>query len=82
MNNMITDRNLYAWCKISYNQLENSPYLKVPFRLMKDSQVMGILVIRKLADGIINKYAKKCIYPRYNSYRFCLLVQTVYRFDK
>jgi hypothetical protein len=34
----ITPKELYEWCKISYQELEGHPRLKVPFRLCKDSE--------------------------------------------
>lgn len=50
--NLITASDLYSWCKIPCNQLENNPALKVPFRLVKDSGEMGILMAQELADEI------------------------------
>ena len=52
MSNTITAAELYPWCKIPYDQLENNPLCKVPFRLVKDSQEMGMLMARELADEI------------------------------
>ena len=52
MSNTITAADLYPWCKIPYDQLENNPMLKVPFRLVKDSVEMGIIMARELADEI------------------------------
>ena len=52
MNSIITAAELYPWCKIPYSQLENNPSLKVPFRLVKDSAEMGIIMARELADEI------------------------------
>jgi len=52
MSNTITAAELYPWCKIPYDQLENNPMLKVPFRLVKDSVEMGIIMARELADEI------------------------------
>jgi len=52
MSNTITAAELYPWCKILYDQLENNPLCKVPFRLVKDSQEMGMLMARELADEI------------------------------
>lgn len=52
MNDKITAAALYPWCKIPYNQLENNPACKVRFRLVKDSQEMGMLMARELADEI------------------------------
>jgi glucosamine-6-phosphate deaminase len=52
MSISITAVTLYPWCKIPYDQLENNPARKVPFRLVKDSQEMGMLMARELADEI------------------------------
>jgi glucosamine-6-phosphate deaminase len=54
MSNTISAKALYSWCKIPYDQLENNPDRKVPFRLVKDSEEMGRLMARELADEIIN----------------------------
>ncbi|OGB62678.1 MAG: hypothetical protein A2Y94_04250 [Caldithrix sp. RBG_13_44_9] len=53
----ITQRELYAWCKIPYQRLENHPLLKLPFRLCDDSDAMGRLMARELVDEI-KKYYK------------------------
>jgi glucosamine-6-phosphate deaminase len=60
MNNTITAAELYPWCKISYDQLENHPLRKVPFRLVEDSLEMGMIMARELADEITanNKLGK------------------------
>jgi glucosamine-6-phosphate deaminase len=52
MSNPITAADLYPWCKIPYDRLENNPLLKVPFRLVKDSDEMGMIMARELADEI------------------------------
>ncbi len=52
MNNTITAAELYPWCKIPYQKLENNPLLKVPFRLVKDTNEMGMIMARELADEI------------------------------
>jgi glucosamine-6-phosphate deaminase len=49
---MITATELYSWCKIPCNLLENNPALKVPFRLVKDSEEMGRLMACELAELI------------------------------
>jgi len=54
MSDFINALELYKWCKIPYDQLEKNPGLKVPFRLVKDSQEMGILMARELTDEIKN----------------------------
>ena len=48
----ITQRELYAWCKIPYQRLENHPLLKISFRLCDDSAAMGKLMARELVDEI------------------------------
>jgi glucosamine-6-phosphate deaminase len=58
MNELITAAALYPWCKTPYDQLENNPACKVPFRLVKDSQEMGMLMARELADEIKANQAK------------------------
>ena len=52
MNQIITAKELYPWCRIQFDQLENHPDRKIPFRLVKDSSEMGILMARELADLI------------------------------
>lgn len=52
MSNPITAAELYPWCKIPYDRLENNPLLKVPFRLVKDPVEMGMIMARELADEI------------------------------
>jgi glucosamine-6-phosphate deaminase len=52
MSYYIEDSELYKWCKVPYDQLEKNPGLKVPFRLVKDSEEMGILMARELGDEI------------------------------
>jgi len=52
MNQIITAQQLYPWCKIPFDQLENHSDRKVPFRLVKDSAEMGLLMARELADDI------------------------------
>ena len=53
MSNPITAADLYPWCKIPFNQLENNPKVKVPFRIVKDSAEMGMIMARELADEIV-----------------------------
>ena len=49
---MIDQHALYQWCKIPVEKLENHPELKTPFRLCKDSDEMGWIMARELADEI------------------------------
>jgi len=53
MNQFIEAEELYGWCKIPYDQLENHPGRKIPFRLVKDTLQMGAIMARELADEII-----------------------------
>src|SRR5512133_871158 len=53
MSSIITPKILYQWCKIPFTELERNPAAKVRFRLVKDSQEMGRLMARELADEII-----------------------------
>lgn len=48
----ITPKALYAWCKIPYQELENHPQSRVPFRLCSDSDEMGQIMARELVDEI------------------------------
>jgi glucosamine-6-phosphate deaminase len=48
----IVPKELYEWCKIPYDQLENHPNLKIPFRLCKDSDEMGKIMAQELGDEI------------------------------
>jgi glucosamine-6-phosphate deaminase len=50
--NVIKLQELYSWCKTPYDELEQHPYLKIPFRLSKDSVSMGLIMARELVDEI------------------------------
>ena len=52
MSSQIITAELYEWCRIPYIELERNPLLKVPFRLVKDSVEMGMIMARELADEI------------------------------
>jgi glucosamine-6-phosphate deaminase len=52
MSNPLTAAELYPWCKIPYKELENNPLLKVPFRIVRDSDEMGMIMARELVDEI------------------------------
>lgn len=45
-------KNLYHWCKIPVNELVNNPDLKIPFRMVKDSEEMGEVMARDFVDEI------------------------------
>ncbi len=55
---MITPDQLYAWCRIPYQQLEGHPGLKIPFRLCRDSEEMGGVMARELVDEIAARNAR------------------------
>ncbi|MFC1718292.1 hypothetical protein ACFL6S_31845 [Candidatus Poribacteria bacterium] len=63
----ITSKELYKWCSIPYNQLEDHPQRKIPFRLCKDSSEMGKIMARELVDEIqmhnANEEATRAIIP-------------------
>jgi len=48
----ITPRELYEWCKLPYQELENHARRKVRFRLCQDSDEMGQLMARELIGEI------------------------------
>jgi len=48
----IIPQELFDWCKLPYQKLENHPNLKIPFRICKDSESMGRLMARELVDEI------------------------------
>jgi len=48
----VTPKQLYAWCRIPYDRLEDHPDRKVPFRLCADSAEMGQIMARELVDEI------------------------------
>ena len=52
MTGSIAPEELYTWCKIPSGELENHPGLKIPFRLCRDSDAMGLLMARELVDEI------------------------------
>jgi glucosamine-6-phosphate deaminase len=45
-------KDLYQWCSIPGNQLENHPKLKTPFRMVKDSAEMGEVMARDFVEEI------------------------------
>lgn len=48
----ITIKDLHGWCSIPADALEDHPALRIKFRTVKDSQALGELMARELADGI------------------------------
>jgi glucosamine-6-phosphate deaminase len=49
---VITPKKLYEWCRIPYAELEKHPARKIPFRLVRDSAVMGDLMACELVEAI------------------------------
>ncbi|MDO8588774.1 MAG: hypothetical protein Q7T82_17225 [Armatimonadota bacterium] len=49
---IVTPEQLYAWCRIPYQELEDHPQLKTRFRLCEDSAEMGRIMARELVDEI------------------------------
>jgi glucosamine-6-phosphate deaminase len=47
-----TLKELYEWCRIPTQELEDHPDRKIPFRICKDSAEMGIIMARELVDEI------------------------------
>lgn len=45
-------KDLYHWCSIPVNLLENHPKLKTPFRMVKDSVEMGEVMARDFVEEI------------------------------
>jgi glucosamine-6-phosphate deaminase len=48
----ITKRDLYDWCRVRYEELEDHPHLRIPFRVCADPAEMGQLMARELAHEI------------------------------
>ena len=45
-------KNLYKWCSIPVEKLVNNPELKIPFRLVKDSEEMGEVMAGDFVEEI------------------------------
>ncbi len=54
----ITSVKLYEWCKIPYTELEHNRNLKVPFRIVRDSEEMGKIMAEELV-ALINANNEK-----------------------
>jgi glucosamine-6-phosphate deaminase len=52
MDQIITPKELFDWCRVPYDRLENHAGLKVPFRIVRDSAEMGMVMAQELA-GLI-----------------------------
>lgn len=48
----VSPKDLYKWCSIPYDKLEDHPDRKIPFRLCKDRPEMGQIMARELVDEI------------------------------
>lgn len=59
----IDPRELYEWCRLPYQSLENHPGLKIPFRLCRDSAEMGEWMAAELADFIAAQPDCRLIIP-------------------
>ena len=46
----IIPQELFNWCKLPYQELENHPNLKIPFRICEDSESMGKIIAHELVD--------------------------------
>jgi len=44
----VRKEDLYEWCRIPFDQLQSHPDLKVPFRMVRDSEEMGQLMAAEL----------------------------------
>jgi glucosamine-6-phosphate deaminase len=49
---MVDIKDLYEWCRIPAEKLEGHHDLKVPFKMVKDSDEMGELMAREFVDEI------------------------------
>jgi len=58
MNHQISQKELYTWCAIPSDDLENHPYLRVSFRIVKDSKKMGEIMASEFIEEIKKKNKK------------------------
>jgi glucosamine-6-phosphate deaminase len=49
---LYTLKELHEWCSVPFDQLENHPDRKVPFRLVEDSTAMGRIMAEELVEII------------------------------
>jgi glucosamine-6-phosphate deaminase len=56
-------RQLYEWCRLPYQSLENHPKQKIPFRLCADSEAMGELMAMELVEAIVSQPDCRLIIP-------------------
>jgi len=94
----VNPRDLYHWCRIPAEELPGHPGLKVPLRVVRDSEEMGSLMARELCDLIaanneagcptraILPCGPKCWYApftgRVNSIKLSLRDLTVFHMDE
>ncbi len=94
----VNPRDLYRWCKIPAGELPGHPGLKVPLRIVRDSEEMGALMAHELCDLIAanNKAGRptrailpcgpKCWYAPFttlvNSRALSLRTLTVFHMDE
>lgn len=45
-------KELYDWCAVPADELENHPDRKIPFRMVEDSRAMGLLMAEELVEEI------------------------------
>lgn len=55
----IDKKDLYQWCKIPVEKLQDHTGLKIPFRLVADSKEMGEVMARDFAEEIKDANSKK-----------------------
>jgi glucosamine-6-phosphate deaminase len=95
---LVNPRDLYRWCSIPAQKLQDHPDLRVPLRIVRDSNEMGNLMARELCDLIAasNKAGRptrailpcgpKCWYAPFtalvNSGRISLRDLTVFHMDE
>lgn len=48
----VNPKDLYSWCKIPVEELQGHPHLRVRFRIVKDSEELGRLMARELAEVV------------------------------
>lgn len=58
MNHQISRMELYKWCSIPSDKLENHPDLRVSFRVVKDSKRLGELMAMEFIEEIKKKNQK------------------------
>lgn len=59
----IDPHDLYGWCRLPYQSLENHPDRKIPIRLCRDSAEMGEWMASELADAIAAQPDCRLIIP-------------------